>query len=527
MNQSPNGSAPLPPPPARIFLAGIGGIGMSALAQFLRWQGYEVGGSDRELSGPGRDELYAKLRRQGIRLWPQDGSGVREFKPALIVHSTAVEEGNPDFAAAAALGIPRQHRAAALAAALDRLPGRQIGVAGSCGKTSVTAWIAAALRDLGRSVAVIGGGYAHDCVDDTHPGNFFADSTTPEFLVCEVDESDGSLTAFRPHVGVVLNLGTDHFDRTRLCELFTTYLGRSREAMVVEHGLTAELTLPPSLPATAFAAGPLAVSQPLREGRDTPSPERGQDAPSPKEAGRPLSQKTPVLLCLAPENYEAGLDGIAFDLAGAGRCRVRQYGRHSATNAAAVLAVLRAAGVTAPPEALRRALAAFRGVARRFDRIGVTPAGAVVFDDYAHNIEKICAALAAAQELTPGPVLAVFQPHGFGPFKFMRTPLLPALRAQLRPGDRFALLPVYYAGGSTDFKPSAAEVAAELRAAGLPVLDFPDRDAAAAFLRGPDAAARAVLVLGARDPGLPAWCAALAEVLRKEKTLAAEKQLFH
>jgi UDP-N-acetylmuramate--alanine ligase len=105
-------------------------------------------------------------------------------------------------------------------------------------------------------------------------------------------------------------------------------------------------------------------------------------------------------------------------------------------------------------------------------------------------------------------VLALFQPHGFGPLKFMREPLAPALQRQLRPGDRFAFLPVYYAGGTTDFTPSSAEVAAELRQRGLEVLSFPDRAAAASFVR----TARdftAVLVLGARDPGLPAWCATL------------------
>lgn len=463
----------LPPAPARLFLIGLGGIGMSALAQFLRWQGYEVGGSDRELAGPGRDGLYAKLIRQGIRLWPQDGSGVREFKPDLLIYSTAVEEGNPDFAAAA--GVPRLHRAAALAAALDRVPGaRQIGVAGSCGKTSVTAWLAETLRALGHSVCMIGGGYSHNAVSELYPGNFSADSATPAWLVCEVDESDGSLTAFRPHLGLVLNIGTDHFDRAKLRDLFSIYLSRCREAVVVQHDLAAELILPPGRPAVTFS----------------PRPEPGAPA------------------CLAPSGYAAGLDGISFAINGMGTFTARQYGRHSATNAAAVLAALRAAGVAFDPAAWPRALASFRGVARRFDRIGTTPGGAAVFDDYAHNVEKICAALASVQELTPGPVLAIFQPHGFGPFKFMREPLGPALAGQLRPGDGFALLPVYYAGGTTDFKPSSAEVAAELRGRGLSVLDFADKAAAAEFARA-SRDFKAVLVLGARDPGLPAWCASL------------------
>ncbi|MEI8079111.1 MAG: Mur ligase domain-containing protein, partial [bacterium] len=147
----------LPPPPGPLFLAGLGGIGMSGLAQLLRWQGYTVAGSDRETTGPGRDELYAKLRSQGITTWPQDGSGVRAVRPALLINSTAIEDGNPDFIAATELGCARDHRARALAAALNRLPGRQIAIAGSAGKTSVTAWLASTLHHLGLPVLSVCG----------------------------------------------------------------------------------------------------------------------------------------------------------------------------------------------------------------------------------------------------------------------------------------------------------------------------------------------------------------------------------
>ena len=99
----------------RLFLVGIGGIGMSGLAQLLRFAGYEVAGSDRAYNAPDNAWLFDALRNQGIAIYPQDGSGVKDFKPDLLIASSAVEEGNPDFIE----GIPIMHRAAALAQALD------------------------------------------------------------------------------------------------------------------------------------------------------------------------------------------------------------------------------------------------------------------------------------------------------------------------------------------------------------------------------------------------------------------------
>ncbi|MGN0878364.1 MAG: Mur ligase domain-containing protein, partial [Oligosphaeraceae bacterium] len=138
--QQPN----LPPPPARLFCVGIGGIGVSALAQLLVHLGYDVAGSDRGLGDASKAHLYGRLHRQGIRLHPQDGSGVCAERPDALIISNAVEPGNPDLTAAAP-DTPVIHRARALAQALDRTGTRQIAIAGSCGKTSVTGWVAAAL----------------------------------------------------------------------------------------------------------------------------------------------------------------------------------------------------------------------------------------------------------------------------------------------------------------------------------------------------------------------------------------------
>jgi len=155
---------------------------------------------------------------------------------------------------------------------------------------------------------------------------------------------------------------------------------------------------------------------------------------------------------------------------------------------------------------LPASLGAFRGVRQRFEVIGRAANDVWVYNDYAHNVEKIAAAVQTAQELGLGPVTAVFQPHGYGPLGFMRDAFREALPEILRPEDELVLLPVYYAGGSTSFSPTSEEVAAEYAAAGLPVSAVPTREAAAAQILGSASTCGGVLVLGARDPSLPVWC---------------------
>jgi UDP-N-acetylmuramate--alanine ligase len=458
----------LPLPPARVFLVGIGGIGMSGLAQYLQARDYVVAGSDRQLDGPGREELVAKLRRLGIAVFPQDGSGPRDFHPDVLVASAAVEPGNPDFAVCP--DCPVCPRARALASLLDREAGRQIAVAGSAGKTTVTGWLAASLRALGRRVLVVDGGYMLDAESADRPGNFAADPD-PEFLVVEVDESDKSLVEFNPQVGVVLNAGTDHFGRDELLTVFGRFLDRCRDACV----LPAELALE------------LAGHGPERRVRFAPTA---------------VADAT----VLHPSGYTPRPRGAAFHIPGAGVVESRQFGQHSALNATAVVAALRAAGITAPAASLREALTSFRGIRQRFEFVGTTAHGIPVYNDYAHNVQKIAAAMETARDAAGSPVVALFQPHGYGPFGFMRAALRETLSQALRPGDCFLLLPVYYAGGSSSFAPTADEVAADYAAAGLAVRAVESRAAAVRAIAA-CTTARAILVMGARDPSLPDFAA--------------------
>jgi len=453
----------LPAATVKVFLVGIGGIGMSALAQLLVHLGYQVAGSDRGLNDPGKQELYQKLTSQGIALFPQDGSGIAHFQPDCLIHSAAIEAGNPDFVAAE--GTPLLHRATALAQCLNRIPAIQVAVAGSCGKTSVTGWLSSALRSLGHRILMVNGGYCLDFENATLPGNFYADEN-PEFLLVEVDESDRSIREFSPDYAILLNIGNDHYSTDELRQVFAGFLQKTRCGAVLPATLQ---SLPPKqLPVSFFS-------------------EQAADESS-----------------AYPESYQVTPDGCQFQIHGFREMVCcRQNGLHSAWNAAAILQML-AMLLPEKRDCLPSSLAAFRGVRQRFELVSAPGESCPRINDYAHNPEKIAASLATARERFGSPLLALFQPHGFGPLGFMRAALKEALHTALQPGDQLILLPVYYAGGTSSHSPTSREVACEYQAAGLPVLAADSRAQAEQMIRDTPRKS-CILVMGARDATLRNW----------------------
>ena len=450
----------LPAKGSKIFFAGLGGIGMSALAQFINSLGYEVAGSDRDISSPSQAELFAKLAKQGIQHFVQDGSGVSSFAPDLIVFSSALEDDNPDFLAAP--NTARMHRSQAMAAAVDQSGLKAIAVAGSCGKTSVTAWIAATMRAMGKTPVMINGGYSPDLESDTHPGNFGDGS---DYVIFEADESDGSLVNFTPELSLLLNMGDDHHSKDKLEVMFKTFLDNAKHAVVNDE--------------LAYLA---------------------KDHPSHKSF---LSEQADFSLSQVQHNQQ----GVTFSLNG-DLVQTSQWGVHSADNALAVIASLATCGFAL--EDILPAMSAFCGVRRRFELKGRVK-NVPLYDDYAHNPQKIAACIAAAQAIYNGPVLVFFQPHGYGPLGFMDEALQRELEGVLNPQDKFVFLPVFYAGGTTSFKPTSKEVCEAYAQAGLKVDQLEDRELCSAYLAEQAKDYSCILVVGARDPSIPLWSQSLTD----------------
>ena len=459
--------------PESLHFVGVGGIGMSALAQMAACLGCETSGSDRALQSPENARIINALRRRGVRLYPQDGSRYDAAPPpAALVYSTAIEADNPDFLKAPS-GTGRLHRSVAMKLLVEKCSIPVFAVTGSCGKTTVSAWLAETLDRLGASPSMISGGLANYFIRDGFAGNYAQGHGA--LCVLEADESDKSLLNYTADHAVVLNIGTDHYSKAELADVFRTFLRNTRKTAVLEdrvleavgldcvsHLKVALFSIDPAAPETLHGYRVFRVS-----------------------------------------DYRASADGVSARINGT-LFRLPVPGLHNAANAAAVAAGLSLLGFGM--EKIRPALEAFSGVWRRFDYAGRNENGTAVYDDYAHNVEKICSCIESAHEVCSGRVLFLFQPHGYGPFGFMRKELYPALEKVLGPEDLFAFLPVYYAGGTTSFEPKADAVAAEYaqRHPGRYCF-FPDRSIVRTFMKTNLGASDLAVVMGARDNSLSDW----------------------
>jgi UDP-N-acetylmuramate--alanine ligase len=439
----------------RLHFAGVAGSGMSALAQFVVLKGGHASGSDRSFDRGQRPEARAHLEALGVVVHPQDGTGLEGDCAALVV-STAVEDEVPDVAAARRLGVPVLHRSELLAHLVARY--RTVAVTGTSGKSTTVAMVFEILRGAGRDPSVITGGDLVALQREGRWGNAWAG--TSDLLVIEADESDGSVVRYCAAVGVILNLQRDHKEMDAVAELFRAFRAQVRETAVVgEAGNLRE-----------FAEGGLAF------GWGAGANFRG-------------------------ENLRLDAEGSTFTVQGVSFC-LPVSGRHNAENALAAIAACGALGV--PLRAMVEPLAAFQGVARRFQILG-TRRGVTVVDDFGHNPAKVAASIQAAHlrvEALGGRVLAIFQPHGFGPLKFLRADFVEAFVAELAPRDRLWFLDVFYAGGTASRDISSAEVVADIAAGGVFAEYAPSRTWLVERLAAEAKAGDLILLMGARDPSL-------------------------
>ena len=431
---------------------GILGSGMSALAQYLRFQGISVSGSDRMLTSEDTASVRHGLVGLGCALADQDGSGVTGDTDVVVI-STAIEDGNPDIASARARGIPIVHRSDLLAALIASK--KTIAVAGTSGKSTVTAMIFEFLSACGKSPSLISGAALRRLEKQGLIGNAFMGDS--DLLVVEADESDGTLVKYAPEAAVILNVSKDHKGLDEIRGLFETLL--SRAAWTASNADDPVLA---ALPATIrFGCGSLATWQPDRE----------------------EMQGASVTLFRRGVEYYLPCPG-----------------RHTLENLRAALCVCEHFGCEGP--ALAEAARGFEGVARRF-AITETEASVLVVDDFAHNPAKIAAAVAAARGLSAR-IIAVYQPHGFGPTRFLKDEYIATFRTVFRRADSLYLLPIYYAGGTAQKNISSEEIIDGLGPVSFNARAVRGRDELMTRLKADARPGDCVLVMGARDPSLPA-----------------------
>jgi UDP-N-acetylmuramate--alanine ligase len=359
-----------------IHFVGIGGIGMSGIAEIMHNLGYQVQGSDLAASANVR-----RLRALGIAvLEGHREENIGEAK--VLVISSAVKADNPEVRAARARLIPVVRRAEMLAE-LMRLKWA-IAIAGTHGKTTTTSMVAALLDSAGLDPTVINGGIINAYGTNARLG-------AGDWIVVEADESDGTFVKLPATAAVVTNIDPEHLDHfgsfDRLRDAFRTFVE--------------------NIPFYGFAA--LCIDHPEVQAMIG----RIGDRRLVSYGFSPQSDVRALNLRLGPEG--AVFDAELSDRQSGERRRIEalrlpMFGRHNVQNALAVVAVARELGFD--DAVLRRTLAEFKGVKRRFTRIGAA-GGITVVDDYGHHPVEIAAVLAAARQTNSRRVIAVVQPHRY------------------------------------------------------------------------------------------------------------------
>ena len=433
-----------------LHFAGIMGSGMSAIAQYLAWSGHSITGSDRIAFAEELRDSKEKLERCGCRIFPQDGSGLARNAEALVI-SSAIEDDNPDIAAARKRALPILHRSDLLAAIVASR--RTLAVCGTSGKSTVAAMIFEVLRACGKSPSLLTGANLIRLNEEGLLGNAYKGDS--DLLVVEADESDGTLVKYRPELAVFLNLSKDHNSVAVTLNLFQR--------------LCAQTSL-------------------VMKNADDP----GLD---PLDAARAFGLSDHA--DCRPDSIQAVSPHVRFRMRGQD-FELPMAGAHNLANALAALCVC--ASQECAYEEMAGPLREFRGIMRRLS-VSRTPGGITFIDDYAHNPEKIKAALLAARDFG-NRVFAVFQPHGYGPTRFLQEELVETFSQLVRGDDEVFFLPIYYAGGTVKKDISSEALSARIARRGIRSSAPQDRLALIAGLKERAKSGDVVILMGARDPSL-------------------------
>ena len=410
----------------RLHLIGVGGMGLGPLAIYAAGLGYAVSGGDDALTAP----MATQLKRAGVELVAAANlpEGVE-----LVVVSSAIHAAHPALVAARARGLRVVRRGELLAALAGAR--RLVAVCGSHGKTTTTAMLVTALRGAGLEPGYVGGGlFADDALAPAAAGR-------DAWLVAEIDESDGTISQFRPELTVVVNLDWDHPDHYRTqADLEATFAGLFERTS-----------------GDVLINADCALSRRVAAGRAVHTFGVGGEYALAGTAGA------------GPARQEITLGGKFSQTVAS----VRAFGEFNAANATAALATAQLLGATLRADLL----ANYPGVRRR-QAVLAGGAGFTVVEDYAHHPAEISALLAGLRGRVPaqGRLRVVFQPHRFSRTAQFRT----AFAAALCAADALYLLDVYGAGESALAGGTTADLADAVRLAQttLPLVYLPGEHAA-------------------------------------------------
>lgn len=437
-----------------IFFIGVAGVGMSAIAQYLAGIEKKVSGSDRFFKEGEFNDTQEKLEAAGIQCFLQNGDGITN-ETDLVVVSSAIEDTVFEVQKAKQLNIPIIKRSELLA--LIAKSKRTIAVGGTSGKSTTSAMLFDILEQAGLQPSIISGAGLVSIIKGGKIGN--AKVGLGEWLVIEADESDGSIVQYHPEIGLLLNVDKDHQEIDELMNIFGIFKNNSKKFIVNQ-------------------SNELARQLSQNEQQDFSSDESA-------EAG------------YIATNFKQEGFSIEFKIQSS-KFKINSIGRHNMENALAAVAVANPIGVDL--ETCASALKNYEGIYRRNQVLG-NKHGVWVIDDYAHNPVKCAAAIAACQLVAPK-VIAWFQPHGYGPTRFLRADFVKEISAVLRSADEIWMSEIFYAGGTAVKDISANDLINDIKASGKNAFFVEDRNCFLETARPHLSADSVLLLMGARDPGL-------------------------
>lgn len=443
-----------------VFFIGVAGTGMSAIAQYLAGTGKKVSGSDRYFLPDVFSDTRNKLTAAGIHCFLQNGEGITA-DTELVVVSTAVEDTIEEVLKAKQLHIPIIKRSALLA--LIAKSKRTIAIGGTSGKSTTSAMLFDILEYAGMKPGIISGAGLISIIKDNKIGN--AKVGNGEWLIIEADESDGSIIQYHPEVGLLLNIDKDHKEMDALVDIFSTFKKNTTRLFIVNQSQSAARSL---------------------------SQQLSQDFSVDASSGAGF---------IATQFVQQGLD-IFFVINGV-QFNLHTVGKHNMENALAAVAVACQLGVSL--QACAAALKNYEGIYRRHQVLGKKQ-GVLLIDDYAHNPVKCAVSIVACQQLAPK-VIAWFQPHGYGPTKFLRHDFVQEIARVLRPQDEIWMSEIFYAGGTAAKDISANDLITDLKAMDKQAFFIADRKDFITAARPHFTGNCVLLLMGARDPTLEHFAA--------------------
>ncbi len=444
-----------------LHFVGILGAGMSAIAQYLKWDSLNITGSDRLKNSESTKNIQDKLTDMDCKIYNQDGSGITNKCDAIVL-SSAIEDSNPDIKRAKTLKIPLLHRSEVLAAIVGKK--MTIAIAGSSGKSTVTALLFHLLHNCNKNPSLITGANLNFLTEKGLIGNAYHGSS--DILIIEADESDGTLVNYKPAISLFLNLSKDHKPIDEILPLFLKLANQSSYVFTNRDNECFD-TLPHT---NTF----------------------GMDK---------SSDFYPDLIESKDSSISITRDNIRFS--------VPFPGLYMAFNLIAALSICDF--LECDPIILSKVSKFYTGIGRRFNKLE-TKNKITVIDDYAHNPEKIYAVLKTVQNLSKR-VFALFQPHGFGPTKFLFNEFVSVFKETLRKDDFLFVLPIYYAGGTVKKDISSQDIKEALKNCPGTIISPEKREFSIPKILSEAKSGDIIISMGARDPSLPMFAKEIANAI--------------